>query len=328
MASKVDNSWSVLRCEAGRLAKNGAIKITITLDSSWIIVAALGFPAVIVAFLKRCSSLDEHLPKGLGDLAGKILDDKLSTHLALDYFLSRFDLLFCGAEGIRPKFYRCAVFSIGTFIAIFCAWIIFAAIFEPSRLEAFNKDYFGSSGDWLFPRTTAQNTWLSLAFVFVVNVIGDYFSFWETRYILEKLKSTKLAVSMIALLICDVIASIAIFAASLVVLLFFAALLGGQSEIDSLDWFYEIFLLPILTISNSQIYQFSESGLDVLISVSLYTSLSTTIWASLSVITIRVWSVLRVAKLFPMASRSPFGALSAIVILLICIIVAILDLLT
>ena len=76
-----------------------------------------------------------------------------------------------------------------------------------------------------------------------------------------------------------------------------------------------------MVISGPAMYTFSASGAGLFYSVSFYTTLSTTLWAVLSIITMKAWGMLRLVRHVPIAEERPFGAVTLSVIVLIIVVV-------
>ena len=298
-----------------------------------IIGAIVSAPILIARLLKACASLDKNVPPPLVDMAKRVLDKEVNTRLALVFFLSRFDLLFCSREGGHPRFFRCAVFSGCMFFIIFSFWIIFHAMFAPDELQEFIGFIFSPSKISGIPLSATANSLIVLSVIVGVNIIGDYCSLLETRYILVKLKETNSIYRVIAFWIFDIVLSISIFGIAyiLVICLWSLCLLVFLPEPIIWPRFSQELLdnsIGVFTALfwDNRVYTFSIPAVGQLISICLYTTLSTTIWAGMSIVVMKFWVLLRIANVFPMVKKSPFGALTLIVVILLVVFVSLVTL--
>lgn len=289
-----------------------------------VVLAIIGLPTTIVVFLRSCFALDEFLPKQLSHVAHRILDDTIDTKSALMFFLSHFDMLFRSSSSARPSFWRCAGFSCLVFFGITCSWVILSAVFSTENWDQFIEFFFHSKDDWLVPITPFENIYLTLIFIISLNVIGDYFSLWETRIILEKIRRGRSLKYVVLYCILDILLTITIIISSIILgllVLYFSRVLFHSLRIGEIPW-YDIVRIPVELLTAKEILLFSEPE-SIVLSICIYTSFSTTLWAGLSVIAMKLWTTLRLANLFPNARQRPFGALSAVVLGLLIILVTV-----
>ena len=195
-------------------------------------------------------------------------------------------------SSVRPAFFRCAKFSCLVFISILCLWTILSSAFFPETMTSI-KISIDRTEDI---RTPFDLAWILFIVVFAINIIGDYFSIWETRIILSKLRDSHSLIQMVALWVVDVIASILIF----YVFFYFAQIamvvpyvaIGSESANMLYDTILDIYsprdffriLVALLT--------FPES-VGVIYSFCLFTTLSTTVWAGLAIAIVKAWPLLR-----------------------------------
>ena len=275
-----------------------------------IVAVPAAFVIAVGALFTACRQLDNEMPKSWVKTATRLLDPKANTISVVTFFLAYFDRFFYSQGGRRPRFFRCVTFSLLVFVVIASSWAIISTFVAPGQLERLYKDFLFSHDDWLIPRTPLQNIQIIVAIVIAANVVGDYLSLWQTRFILAQLAVVTSTKRMVALWITDIFLSLLIFFVFSVSLIQFLLQfpLGILQRTFEFDW-----RVPLIALDPS-IYLFGEPGIGVVWSVSLYTTLSTTAWAGASIIIVKVWTILRLANRFPIAREKPFGALTMMVV--------------
>lgn len=293
-----------------------------------IATALVGLPTTIVVFLRSCFALDKVVPGPFVDAAQNILHSNVDTKSALTFFLERFDMLFCSPDTPWPSFWRCARFSFLTFIGIMCSWVILSSVFSVSAINDFIYFFFFSGEGWPIPMTSFQNAFATAILVISLNIVGDYISLWETRFILGKISQSRSPIVVVAIWTADIIATAAIIAFFLLLwplILLFISLLYGGLQIDAILW-DRVLMFPIEVLTTKEIFLFSEPE-SLVLSICIYTSLSTTLWAGLSIFAMNSWKLVRLANFFPRANKRPFGALTATVILFLLVLVTFIQIL-
>lgn len=292
-------------------------------DFLFVVSAPSLFLIVVVKIFKACRRLDDEMPPAFVETARRVFNSETNVSSVLTFFLAYFDKFFNSSDGRPPRFFPCAIFSLLTFttIASFIATISLWA--APQLLWSIYEDFFNSSDDWLVPLTPLQNAWITLSVILSANIIGDYFSLWETRFILEKLRLVISTKRMILLWTTDILASLLIFGISLLLVPILLALGAGEFSRLKENW-WAVLLFLVAVPLDPAIYLFAERGLSIVFSVSLYTSLSTTLWVGVSIIVVKLWAFLRLVRFFPIAREKPFGAvtMAALMVLAVVAIVA------
>ena len=283
-----------------------------------IISAVIGLPTTILLVLDSCRKLDEHMPQELTKKALKVLNRSADTESSLAFFLFRFDKLFCSPGTQFPMFWRCARFSCLVFSAVVCSWVILAAAFAPHDLKIFVDKIFYSSNDYFIPLSPIQNILIMVSFVLGINVIGDYFSLLETRYMLGKIHASKSLPIAAFLWCCDIVLSLILFCIFFIVgyfILYVSGAIWYAEPFNSSVYTHYVYM-PVSMLQQRWIYTFGEPG-DVIFSVCLYTTMSTTVWAGLATLEVKWHLLLRIVREFPLTKKSPFGAVTLAVIALI-----------
>ena len=124
-----------------------------------------------------------------GDAAG---DDNWPT-----LFLYMFDRLFDPKENGRPRVWRSALASLLVLTTLLVVW----AVLLPERATAVVG--------WI------ESNWLRVFFFIgfgaAINIVGDFFSLWESRLVIGRMAAAPGAIRKAAFLLLDLIATVAIF---------------------------------------------------------------------------------------------------------------------
>ena len=282
-----------------------------------IVCALFGLPAAIALFVKGCRDLEKVMPGEIVHQAREAFNLDVSTRSALQFFFQYFDKLYLSSSG-RPKFLRCAKFSSLVFISIFFLWIIASWSSLPETLTSIRMS-IDKNDDALTP---IDLTWILLCIVLTINLIGDYFSIWETRIILSKLQAATTTTRMLALWVLDAAASILVFYVffhfAQIAMVIPYVVVGAEpismlydtaSDIYSPSEFFSLLL---------QLLSFPES-LGVIYSFCFLTTLSTTFWAGLAIVIVKAWSILRKVGAFLGAEEYPFSAVTMMAIVVVAV---------
>ena len=98
--------------------------------------------------------------------------------------------------------------------------------------------------------------WAVLSLVLGVNVIGDYFSLWETRYILEKIRNSSSTLTMGTYWICDIAISVVIFSLCLpvfIILVEMARIIENWSHIYTINWI-DVANVPLVMVNEDMYF--------------------------------------------------------------------------
>ena len=132
-------------------------------------------------------------------------------------FLAMFDRLFDPKGEGRPRFWRSALTSMLVLTMLSVAW----AVLLPERA--------GPAVD------SIRSSWLVVVVAFgfgvAINVVGDFFSLWESRFVIGRMATAPGAIRKAAFLLLDLIATVAIYFSALA----FPYLLYGLGFVD-LAW--------------------------------------------------------------------------------------------
>ena len=184
-------------------------------------------------------------------------------------FCQVFDTVF----GEKHISWRCFLRSaIASLISVILIFILFS-IFKENILT-------GAIVDNSEP-TSSERMFRVISFVFVggalYNILPDYISLLETRFILHKLRNQQSVFQIIFFLSIDIAASIAIFLVPLII-----TVMTMNIAIEGLESFEETFTFQsILELSSGTIFVKGEIGL---LSIFFYSTFFTSIWIYLYVL--------------------------------------------
>lgn len=196
----------------------------------------------------------------------------------IEFFIEMFDGLFNPADAWRPRFWRSSLASVTIFCILFLMWAL-------------------SNFGIVFGETSPPVLLLLLVLIFgiPINIIGDYFSLWETRYVLGKMATATGNVQRVFLFTIDIIASVFVYLAGFLggtycTWIVLGWIFGIQSLEDTVafvvDILSELFLAGIF-LSHSSMYM-------NLFGIFFLTSLFTSLW---------LWSFLLGLAGWPLFSR-------------------------
>lgn len=187
-----------------------------------------------------------------------------------DSFIQCFDSLFEPSRTGLPRLRRSILASCLALAIISTYWWLYF----PERVRSTITFLIHSedAGWFSFPAWAGITTVAS--FAIIINIIGDIFSMWETRFVLGRLANRQSLVGQVTLLIGDIIATIAIYFVGLLISAFLLEWItqGSIDEPFSLFTGLLLMLFDMLLFKQENIF-----GTDLLI-IFLYTSMFTSIW--------------------------------------------------
>ena len=180
-------------------------------------------------------------------------------------FLQIFDRLFDTGAKYRPRLWRSALASISVLALLTGSW----AILLPNRAEELAAVFITPRAIYL------------VIMVVVVNVIGDFFSLWESRFVIRLMADAQNVASKSVYLLCDFVATVAIF-----VIIFsttwplsaLVAILRGE-----MVSFEQIIIATVRAASSIfahglLVFSPTSAPLSDLIPLMFYTTLFTSVW--------------------------------------------------
>ena len=296
------------------------------------IATVVAVPAGIAALFTSCYVIDKHMPDELRDAAQRVFEPNVDPKLAVSFFISCFDKIFSSTARNRPKFSRCVLFSLFVYFVILSSWCTYVDISHSQQLgtalkSVFSQDHFGHT----YPNTLA-NAGLILVLIFGLNAFGDYFSLWETRWILEKLRTSTSLIWTFILWAIDIIVSAVIFLISLILSFFVMSIytptVNWRITLKMAETYseYATFqgLIGLIAFGFFSLWYVILASPTVffLLFLSFCTTFTTTLWAGFSVLTANSWTFLRLGRILPRASEQPFGTLTLATIALIVLCVS------
>ena len=199
----------------------------------------------VVMFAKGCRELDKKvlqklLPREKEVFLRNLFASEPNTRTILNFFCEYFDKLYFSSSG-RPNFLRCAKVSCSIFIIIACL----RTITSPSSLSAVLQSTSEMPlivEELVTPLTI---TWVLFCLIVATNIIGDYFSLWETRIVLSKLQEEHHTATLVVLWIVDVVATLFVFYAMFhvaqIIMLLPALAFDGGTPLELLNTILEIY---------------------------------------------------------------------------------------
>lgn len=228
-------------------------------------------------------------------------------------FVAIFDMLFDPRRIGRPRFWRSAVAT--TFVLV--VLIAGIGIMMPERAVALSTMNLGTVINYV------------IAVIFV-NIIGDFFSLWETRIIIGKLATTDNYFRKLFYILFDLAATISIFAVVLIigfsVGIFAYNLLRGPVRLDFLPYigneilssfFSPGFYVQDFIIGGGLFFNYDD-GFKITIQaatlwpVYFYTTFFTSVWVWLFIIGGTFWPLFNWLRTVLAVDRYPVGSAMAI----------------
>ena len=233
---------------------------------------------------------DKKLSADFRDQVRQILLHALREHNLGLLFAVFFDRIFSTTPTSRPSFTR----------SVFASWVILAILLGSWASYAPHR-FFGT---WSHVESVAYGlpTWPLIASVFcfavAINVVGDFFSMWETRFIVGRI-ATSPGQFLIVWLLLDLIATITIYAASYVLGISIMILLYSL-VFDDMTWlaakiFFDHYLFSVLdqlVIQRGLLFCPPPSDVDLFV-IFFYTTLFTSVWIWVFMLGIKLWPICR-----------------------------------
>ena len=263
----------------------------------------LGVLATVFTCLLSVNSIarffDSMLRREYKQTLSKYIDTVSPRQTIVRIFLTLFDSLFRIRTRFRPSLTRSILVSSVIYLLFLIVWIL---LFGDRASGFVNK--FEASG-W-----TPLNFGISLFFVILcTNYVGDFFSVWETRWVIGRLD--KLKKPMILVILLDLVASIFIFVIGyyLAMLMIFAYFLIIDVILDgkSLDlflseesvWLYRpmVDLYEKLILEHGLFFRSTDYSYDFE-AIGIYTTLTTSIWLWISILGTKLAGLFNTARKF------------------------------
>ena len=226
---------------------------------------------------------------GVGLTWDKILRDKVTrsvacrlkrtvfdNHDASNLFESIFDRVFDTQKYRRPRLTRSFCASYLVFLVLAVVWIIV----HPERINDIPSQWETLSA--------------VLAFILVLNPIGDFFSLWQTRVIIGYLACVQRIRYFISLLFVDLVLTIIAFVITATLwkmaLEAFISLLGYQT--GGMFYLRELYCVYTLRCDGSGMLYSEALTFNSLVVIILFTTMLTSIWLWVFFVGILLWSIL------------------------------------
>ena len=191
-------------------------------------------------------------------------------------FRTIFDYVFDTRKYGRPRLTRSFLSSYIFFLTLVVIWIIA----YPDRMR-------GIPASW-------ANLAPILFFIFIVNPIGDFFSLWQTRIIVEYLSNVHRKRYFLPLLAADIFLTIVVFGITAtlwrVLLDVFIGLLGYQP--GGIFYLKELYCRYTFTCSGSGMVFTDAATFNDIVFLILFTTMLTSIWLWVFVVGMLLWSTL------------------------------------
>ncbi len=247
-------------------------------------------------------SIDGKINSNLKKKTFQLFDGASRTNWP-EVFISLFDRVFSSGGSGRPELWRSALASCISLTVV-------TAICVVNQI---------SSNGAIFSNVELSWALLVILFPYVVaiNVIGDHFSLWQTRYVLGWMIGSRSSIYRLLLLVLDVIASALIYFSAVVLgsALFLGiwVLSGGEiSYFGERSWVHHLISMTggvfSSTFRNGGLTLSDPEGFGNFFAVLMYTTLFTSVWvwtflAGIIILPLftRLWNVFKVEE-------SPVGA--------------------
>lgn len=223
-------------------------------------------------------------------------------------FLAMFDRLFDPKGKGRPHFWRSAAASMVVLAALLVAWAILLPERAGQVISVLGSDSF-------------IVVLLIVLFVIPINIVGDFGSLWQSRFVIGRMAVTPYTINKTAFLLLDLIATVGIFVLAFALGAFGAVYLASvfASIFDS-----EVMYLGSLIIASNELFDFVTSGrllgsllfssdllLDLFV-IFFYTTLFTSVWVWLFMLGGVLWSVFTWLRGVLSVEKFPVGSAMAI----------------
>lgn len=204
-------------------------------------------------------------------------------------FLDYFDWFFKPNKIYRPRVARSILASCAMLILFLSLWLIFFRdrANDVREILSDNQAFTGWSG-----------IYSPLAFLIGTNLIGDFFSLWESRFVMEYMAKVRLRFQVLLLLL-DLVSTILIYCVGLVIGGLIVITFEGQlisSVGNVIGWIEYVFSdtykhlvvnKGLLFCKDVSTYLYTYD----LMSIYFYTALFTSVWLWVFLIGIKTWSL-------------------------------------
>ena len=212
------------------------------------------------------------------------------------YFLTLHDIVFCPSPRRWPRISRSLIASTIALFVVLVIWIVA----QFSDLRSFIENKIAS---------TAALILLTISYALPFNLLGDLFSDWETRVIIDRMVQTQSTKKRALLLLFDLGASIGVFLVGLIfgtLFLMANARLLGWSASDA-SYFDDVLQYIERIILNGG-WLFLDGIEFNVFGVFFVTTLLTSVWIWVFFIGIMLWPFLAFLTRFLNSEAYPIGA--------------------
>ena len=187
-------------------------------------------------------------------------------------FFTMFNRLFDPKETGRPQFWRASLASISILLFMF----LIAVLADVGIITNFGL------GDFII---------FLIFFAVPINIIGDYFSLWETRIVIGRMASAGRRKRQALLLLLDLVASVIIYFLGLALGTMVIVLLFPNGNLSS---FLDVYTRIVIQMFSLDFLAFNIDKEYVFFAICFYTTLLTSVWA---------WAFMLGATLWPLCKR-------------------------
>lgn len=243
--------------------------------------------------------IDEKIDSESRNHLSRIMNQTADRKNWSSLFVSMFDRLFDPSARGRPRFVRSTIASSIVFMILVLMWTI---LYWDSVLELLSKSV-EMNVEWILVLIFLIHFFLSI----MVNVVGDYFSLWESRWIIGRLDAVQGIVQRGILMIVDLVATIIIYCVILSVGVCIVFLVLSKFDAS----FTEIGQATLKTIRAVFVggLNFSHYNLTYhYLGICFYTTLFTSLWVWTFSLGTMVWPILGGLSKFFNANDKPVGA--------------------
>ncbi|MCH7889052.1 MAG: hypothetical protein IIA00_07215 [Proteobacteria bacterium] len=218
-------------------------------------------------------------------------------------FLIMFDRLFVPGQRRRPSFKRSAAVSINILAFLLILWVVFL----PQRLD-FLLDEMRRELGTEYDVGTALPAFFFLGVM--INLIADYFSLWESRFVLGRMTTKGGAVNNAVYLLVDFVATVVIFALA-VSLAFFVIDVFSKADELVFRIFAKTAAVFKMFINGGLLFSHDVVFTD-LIAAYLYTTLFTSVWVWIFMLGGVFWPLFSWLSKVLAVDKYPVGSVMAI----------------
>lgn len=257
------------------------------------LIALIKTSAAFVSFFTSLGYSIDKIGYMRGELGTSIVNRaKQAIHQGdgfLRLFLDYFDGFFKPNEKtLRPRISRSIIASCVVLILFLCLWLVFFHDRAENAMDILKDDQAFTGWSGIFS---------PLAFLIGANLIGDFFSLWESRFVMEYMAKVRLRFQVL-LLFMDLVLTILIYCFGLVIGGLLVITLEGKliSSIEFvIGWIAYVFSDTYQHLVVNQGLLFCKDVSTYLytydlMSIYFYTILFTSVWLWVFLIGIKTWS--------------------------------------